>query len=59
MPVMSIIHLEEVAFHTCNHTDYIIIITSFVCNEEAEREEQSSPTFGLQWHVSSVVHGYK
>ena len=29
------------------------------CDEEAEREEQSSPTFDLQWHVSSVVYGYK
>ena len=28
------------------------------CDEEAGREEQSSPTFDLQWRVSSVVHGY-
>ena len=27
------------------------------CDEEAGREEQSSPTFDLQWRVSSVVHG--
>ena len=29
------------------------------CDEEAGREEQSSPTFDLQWHVSSIVHGSK
>ena len=29
------------------------------CDEEVERAEQSSPTFNLQWRVSSVVHGYK
>ena len=29
------------------------------CGEETGREEQSSPTFDLQWQVSSVVHGYK
>ena len=29
------------------------------CDEEAGREEQSSPTFDLQWRISSVVHGYK
>ena len=29
------------------------------CDEEGGREEQSLPTFDLQWHVSSVVHGYK
>jgi len=29
------------------------------CDEEAGREEQSSPTFDLQWRVSSVLHGYK
>ena len=25
------------------------------CDEEAGRKELSSPTFDLQWHVSSVV----
>ena len=29
------------------------------CDEEAGWEGQSSPTFDLQWCVSSVVHGYK
>ena len=29
------------------------------CDEEAGREEQSSPTFDLWWCVSSVVYGYK
>ena len=29
------------------------------CDEEAGREEQTSPTFDLQCHVSSVVHGFK
>ena len=28
-------------------------------DEEVGKEEQSSPTFGHQWRVSSVVHGYK
>jgi len=28
------------------------------CDEEAGREEQSSPIFDLQWCVSSVVLGY-
>ena len=29
------------------------------CDEETGREEQSSPTFDLQWCVLSIVHGYK
>ena len=30
-----------------------------VCVMRGREEEQSSPTFDLQWHVSSVVRGYK
>ena len=35
--------------------DWVLVVD--YCDEEAGREEQSSLTFDLQWHVPSIVHG--